>query len=81
MPTDPVHRLEYRTFLERLRAARKTAGLTQWDVARRLGKPQSYISKSESGERRLDVLEAGEMALLYGVALDDLVQGLLRDGS
>ncbi|MFZ1344640.1 helix-turn-helix domain-containing protein [Thiothrix eikelboomii] len=37
--------------------ARETAGLTQSDVASRLARPQSFVSKYESGERRLDVLE------------------------
>lgn len=38
-------------------AARKSAGLTQMELAQLLGKPQSYVSKYERGERRLDVLE------------------------
>jgi len=37
--------------------ARRKKGLTQVDVAALLGKPQSFVSKYESGERRLDVME------------------------
>lgn len=37
--------------------ARETRKLTQADVASRLGKPQSFVSKYETGERRLDVIE------------------------
>ncbi len=59
-------------FLVRLRAARERAGLTQWEAARRLGKHQSYISKSEAGERRVDAVEGVTFAALYGVSLDDL---------
>ena len=40
-----------------LKQAREDAGLTQAVVAERLGKPQSYVAKTESGERRLDVVE------------------------
>ena len=43
--------------MKSLVAARKAAGLTQTQVAKRLGRPQSYISKYEHGERRLDVVE------------------------
>lgn len=43
--------------LSLLRAVRKTAGVRQEDVAKTLDRPQSFVSKYESGERRLDVLE------------------------
>jgi transcriptional regulator with XRE-family HTH domain len=52
--------------LLRLRDARLQAGLTQADVAARLQRPQSFISKCESGERRIDVIELDELAKLYG---------------
>ena len=42
---------------EMLVEARDRAGLTQAQVAQRLGKPQSFVSKYETGERRLDVVE------------------------
>ena len=48
---------EYSSFLTVLTAARKRRGLTQKAVADLLGKPQSFVSKYESGERRLDVVE------------------------
>lgn len=57
----------YDTFRARLRRARQLAGLSQAEVARRLGKPQSFISKCESGERRVDAVELGELADLYAV--------------
>ncbi len=46
-----------KSFLELLRQVREEAGLRQVDVAERLDQPQSFVSKYESGERRLDLLE------------------------
>jgi transcriptional regulator with XRE-family HTH domain len=51
--------------LEHLRSARKAAGLTQADVAAALGQPQSFVSKCESGERRIDPIELERFAQLY----------------
>lgn len=48
---------QYELFQAALSAARQTKGLTQADVASKLDKPQSYVSKYENGERRLDVIE------------------------
>jgi len=56
---------EYEFVLEQLKAARIEAGFTQKDVADKLGKPQSYISKCESGERRVDIVEMNKLAKLY----------------
>ncbi len=61
---------KYRRFLSRLREARKQAGLTQGEAAAAFGKPQSFISKCESGERRVDIVELSVLARLYRV--DDL---------
>ncbi len=47
----------YTRFLALLKKARLDAGVTQSELARHLGKPQSFISKCESGERRVDVVE------------------------
>ena len=59
----------YRQFLARLRAARLEAGLTQAQAAKALDKPQSYLSKCESGERRVDVVELERFARLYAKPL------------
>lgn len=71
--TSPLHSSAYRRFLERLRKARVDAGLTQTDVARALGKPISYTSKCELGERRVDVVELVAFARLYKKRLDYFV--------
>ena len=59
----------YRQFLERLRAARLEAGFTQDQVAQQLGRPQSFVSKCESGERRVDVVELETFAEVYAKPL------------
>nr|WP_281277619.1 helix-turn-helix transcriptional regulator [Leptospira idonii] len=48
-----------------LKQARKDAKLTQTDVAKAIGEPQSFVSKVESGERKIDVLELWRLSLLY----------------
>ncbi|MHB1344953.1 MAG: helix-turn-helix domain-containing protein [Thermoleophilia bacterium] len=56
-----------------LRTARIEAGLRQADLASRLSKPQSYVSKYESGERRLDFLEVREICHAVGIRFTDFV--------
>ena len=59
------HSVRYRRMLRRLREARVQAGLTQVEAAAALRKPQSFVSKCESGERRIDVIELEDFATLY----------------
>jgi len=60
-----VYTKDYKEIIERLKTARIEVGLAQQEVADKLGKPQSYISKIESGERRLDVAEIKKFAIVY----------------
>lgn len=60
-----IYSKEYKKVIDKLRDARLKVGLTQFDVARRLRKHQSYISKIESRERRLDIIELKLLAGLY----------------
>lgn len=57
-----------------LRTARQAAGLTQKDVARRLGQPQSYVSKYEGGSRRLDLVEIVALCVVLGIRAQHLVE-------
>lgn len=57
-----------------LRQLRLGAGLRQDDLAERLDKPQSFVSKYESGERRLDLIELRQICAATGVTLLDLVK-------
>lgn len=65
--TKSVFSDRYALFLAAIVQARKDAGLTQSELASRLGKPQSYISKAERGERRIDVVEFLELAEALGI--------------
>lgn len=57
---------ENATFVERLRTAREEAHLTQVQVAKKIGRPQSHVSNIESGQQRVDVIELKRFAKLYG---------------
>ena len=48
-----LHTRRYEQFRQRLKRARQEAGLTQVEAAAGLRKPQSFVSKSEAGERRV----------------------------
>ena len=52
-----IHSRKYAAFLETLRRVREERGLIQSELANRLGATQSFVSKCERGERRLDVVE------------------------
>jgi len=71
---------DYSIFLEYLKDARKKAGLTQGQLAELLGETQSFVSKCERGERRLDVVEVRAFCSALGLSfpsfatqLDDLL--------
>lgn len=59
-----------------LRRLRAEAGLTQEQLAERLGRPQSFVAKYELGERRLDVLELHEVCRAIGITLPEFVARL-----
>ena len=60
-----IYSKEYKKTIEKLKRARVEVGLKQEEVAEKLKKPQSYISKIERGERRLDVTELKQFADIY----------------
>lgn len=61
-----------------LRQIREEGGLTQTDLATRLKKPQSFVSKYESGERRLDLIELDEVCKKAGISLVIFVQRFVK---
>lgn len=60
-----VYSKDYQAIIKRLKNARLKSGLSQREVADILKKPQSFVSKIESGERRLDVGELKDFARIY----------------
>lgn len=56
---------DHKYLVKQLKNARKEIGLDQSEVADLLGKTQSYISKIESGQRRIDVIQLKELAKIY----------------
>lgn len=69
-------RSQQAAFLRTLREAREDMGLTQVQLARRLKRHQSFASKSESGERRLDVIELRLVCKGIGITLADFIKRL-----
>ena len=69
-----IYSKEHRNLVERLRTARKEAGLDQEDVAKLLGVTQSYISKMESGQRRIDIVQLKAFARIYKKKIDYFIK-------
>jgi transcriptional regulator with XRE-family HTH domain len=67
---DASYRRRYAQFLGILKQAREEAAPTQVEVADRIKRPQSFVSKIESGERRIDIVELHQLAKLYRRSLD-----------
>lgn len=65
--TQSTHNPDYQLLLTVLKAARKRAGVSQVDLAERLGNTQTFVSKCERGERRIDAVELVEFAEALGV--------------
>ena len=65
-----LHSQRYRAFLSRLRLARTEAGLTQAELGQAVGRSQTWVSKCELGERRVDVVELAELAEALGKSLE-----------
>ena len=69
-----IYTKDHKNIVERLRQARLDAGLEQKQVADRLGRTQSYISKIESGQRRIDVVQLKAFARIYKKDLDYFIK-------
>jgi transcriptional regulator with XRE-family HTH domain len=69
-----IYSKEHRILVERLRKARKEAGLDQMDVAKLFGVTQSYISKIEIGQRRIDIVQLKAFARIYKKKIDYFIK-------
>lgn len=71
---NPLHSQQYDVFRKLLVSARETSGLTQVEVAQRMKKPQSFVSKYERGERRLDFTEFMELAAILSIDVGEFIE-------
>ena len=74
--TKSVFSGKYERFRFLLVEARRAAGLSQADLAERLSRPQSFVSKYERGERRLDLVEFLDVTRVLGVDPAEIIKGL-----
>jgi transcriptional regulator with XRE-family HTH domain len=71
-----IYSREYPVVLRLLRAAREKAGMTQVDLAEKLGLTQSFVSKIERGDRRLDIVQLRTVCKALGLPLLAFVKQL-----
>ncbi|MCE0800752.1 helix-turn-helix domain-containing protein [Buttiauxella sp. A2-C1_F] len=74
-----VYSDEYQRVINALKKARKENNITQTQLAEALGKPQSFIAKVESGERRLDMVEFVHLARMVSLDPEMLIREVIGD--
>jgi transcriptional regulator with XRE-family HTH domain len=71
-----IHTQHQKKLQELLRQVRYEANLRQTELAQKLDEPQSFVSKYENGERRLDILEIREVCMAIGIPLEEFARRL-----
>ncbi|MBU2578254.1 helix-turn-helix transcriptional regulator [Patescibacteria group bacterium] len=69
-----IYSQEHKNLIGKLRSARLSAGLDQKTAAKMLNKSQSYISKMESSQRRIDLVQLKELAGIYGKSVEFFIR-------
>ena len=72
--TKSLYSNEHKKLVEQLKKARKEIGLDQKDVAKLLGKTQSFVSKIETGQRRIDVVQLRDFAKIYNKKISFFIE-------
>lgn len=76
--TASIHTTRYRFLRDFLTEARKSQGLSQEALAEKLGRVQTFVSKYERGERRLDVVELLDVAEALELDATKLIRQLMN---
>ncbi|GAB3029905.1 MULTISPECIES: helix-turn-helix transcriptional regulator [Oleiagrimonas] len=71
-----IHTPEHAELVTLLRDLRLEAGLSQAEVAASLGRPQTYVSAIEVGQRGVDLVQVRELGAIYGVTFTDFAERL-----
>ena len=74
-----IHDQRYIEVVALVRKARERSGHTQGEIAQMLGRPQSYVSKVETCERRIDVVELLQLCRVIGVTFAEIIPAEFRD--
>jgi transcriptional regulator with XRE-family HTH domain len=74
-----IHTREYGVLLRLLREARERSGITQVELAAKLRQSQSFVSKIELGDSRLDVIQLRTILAAIGVRLSDFIETLEKE--
>jgi transcriptional regulator with XRE-family HTH domain len=75
-----LHSPTYDRFRGLITQARKDAGLTQAELSERVGRPQSFVSKYECGERRLDVIEFLQVCKALKINSQSIIREIVKGG-
>ena len=74
----PIHSAQSKRLRRLLVDHRKRSGLTQTELASLIGRPQTFVSKVETGERRMDVIELLQILSALGADPIEFIAALLR---